>query len=121
MLVLLLPGHGIVGAVIALMVSSFAEALVLGWFTIHLYGVPVLEFIPWRRVGKVFFAAIVAAEVILSPFWTDTLGVAGLAAAAVAYYAVFALLPRVLRVAEAAMLFERLRASMAAALAGRVT
>jgi O-antigen/teichoic acid export membrane protein len=57
MLVLLLPGHGSVGAVIALMVSSFAEALVLGWFTIHLYGVPVLEFIPWRRVGKVFFAA----------------------------------------------------------------
>jgi hypothetical protein len=59
--------------------------------------------------------------VILNPFWTDTLGLAGLAAAAVAYYGVFALLLRVLRVAEAAMLFERVRASMAAALAGWVT
>jgi hypothetical protein len=107
--------------VIALVISSFAEALVLGWFTIHLYGVPALEFIPWRRVGKVFFAAIVSAAVILTPMWTDTLGLVGLGAAVLAYYAAFALLLRVLRVAEAATLFERFRASMAAALAGRVT
>jgi hypothetical protein len=69
----------------------------------------------------VFLAATAAAAVIVSPRWVGTLGLSGLGLAAIAYYAVFALLLKVLNVDEAASLFRRARASMASALGNRTS
>lgn len=111
----LLPAYGIVGAVGALVISSFAEAFVLGWAAIRLYGVPLRSFIPWKSAGKVGFCAAISAAVIWSSFWVDWFGVAGVIAASVAYYAVFALMLRITGVAELDTLARRVRSSLSIA------
>jgi O-antigen/teichoic acid export membrane protein len=121
LLTLLLAPYGIVGAVTSLVISSFAEAVVLGWFTIHYYSVPVSRFIPWKQGGKVFFAAIVAAAPLFIPLWTGRPGLLHMGLSAVAYYAVFVLLLKILEVHEAAALFQRFRTSVAGALGSRFT
>jgi len=111
----LLPAYGIVGAVGALVISSYAEAFVLGWAAMRLYGVPLRSFIPWKSVGKVGLSAAISGGVIWSSFWVDRFGVAGVMAAAAAYYAAFVLMLRVTGVTELDTLVHRVRISLSAA------
>ncbi len=87
----LLPAYGIVGVVGALVISSYADAFVLGWAAIRLYGVPLRSFIPWKSVGKVGLSAAISAAVIWSSVWMDWFGVAGVIVASIAYYAAICL------------------------------
>jgi len=118
-LIVLLRRAGIVGVVIALVASSYAEALVLGWFTTRLYRLSFRKFIPWKRVGKVFLAALIAAAVVATPLWTRSHRFPILLATAAAYYLVFALLLKLLKVEEAATLVNRVMTSARAAFAAR--
>ena len=95
----LLPAYGIVGVVGALVISSYADAFVLGWAAIRLYGVPLRSFIPWKSVGKVGFSAAISAAVIWSSVWMD-FGMAGVIVASIAYYAAFVLMLRIMGVSE---------------------
>ncbi len=100
-LVILIPAAGVPGAMVAFVIASFVDMSWLGWRTMRLYGVGGGDILPWASIGKTALAAISAAAFIISPIWTDLMGIAGVAVAAAAYLAVFALLLLVLRVPEA--------------------
>lgn len=106
----LLPRFGIVGAVSALVISSFVEAAVLGWNAMRMYNSKISEFIPWLSVGKVIAAALAAGAVVAAPSWFDAHGLYGVFVAACIYYLVFAVVLRILRVGEAAELLHQLQA-----------
>ena len=108
-LTLLLPRLGIVGAVIALVLSSFVEAAVLGWFAIRLYKPLTHSFIPWKNVGKVVAAVVIASVVLVLPIWNANIGLSGVVAAAILFYAVLLLLIWTLGVPEAAAVWRQLR------------
>ncbi len=111
----LLPAYGIVGAVGALVISSYADAFVLGWAAIRLYGVPLRSFIPWKSVGKVALSAAISAAVIWSSAWMDWFGIAGVIVASIAYYAAFVLMLRILGVSELNTLALKVRNSLSMA------
>jgi O-antigen/teichoic acid export membrane protein len=111
----LMPAYGIVGVVGALVISSYADAFVLGWAAIRLYDVPLRTFIPWKSVGKVGLSAAIAAAVIWSSVWTDWFGFGGVIAASIAYYAAFVLMLRIMGVAELDTLALRIRNSLSIA------
>lgn len=118
LLFMLLPTLGIVGAVIALVISSYAEACVLGWFAVKLYDTTLKVFIPWERVGKVFLAAAGAAAMLAVPIGTR-LALVKVAAASAIYYLLFVMALKLLQVEEASMLLGRIRTSMSAAFNSR--
>ena len=108
----LMPAYGIVGVVGALVISSYADAFVLGWAAIRLYGVPLRSFIPWKSVGKVGLSAAISAAVIWSSVWTDWFGFGGVIAASIVYYAAFVLMLRIMGVSELDALALRIRNSL---------
>jgi O-antigen/teichoic acid export membrane protein len=110
-LYILLPRFGIVGAVSALVLSSFAEATVLGWFTVSLYGSVVKDFVPWTRVGKVVAAVAVAGIIFALPFQNVGRGLVPVMAAAAVFYVAFALMLKMFQVSEAVTLWSQLRNS----------
>jgi O-antigen/teichoic acid export membrane protein len=111
----LLPAYGIVGAVGALVISSYADAFVLGWAAIRLYGVPLRSFIPWKSVGKVALSAAISAAVIWSSVWVEWFGMAGVIVASIAYYAAFVSMLRILGVSELNTLALKVRNSLSMA------
>ncbi len=108
-LLVLIPLAGVPGAMIAFVIASLVDMVWLGWRTMRLYRVGVRQLLPWASIGTTALAAISGAALIVSPIWTDLLGIAGIALAAAAYLAVFALLLLVLRVPEALALLEWLK------------
>ena len=107
-LALLVPKMGLGGAMIALVLASFADAAYLCISTKRLYEVPISQLLPWGAIAKVAVAATGAVLVILSPAWTRVLGVAGIVPAGVAYLAGFAVLLRMIGVHEGILLLRRL-------------
>ena len=105
----LIPPFGVAGAMLALVISSCVDVLWLGWRTLGFYGVRLGDVLPWANIGRTALAALLASAVIVSPWWTQTLGVLGIVPAAATYIAVFAALLLTLRVPEAFTLLEWLK------------
>lgn len=110
-LAVLVPRWGIAGAAAALVLSSYVEAAVLGVACSRGYGVGLGRFVPWRRVGTVALAAVVAGLAIL-PDWDGMLGIAGVALAMLVYTVCFIVLLHLLRVSELGMLLDRVRRTL---------
>jgi O-antigen/teichoic acid export membrane protein len=103
-LAVLLPLAGLAGAMVAYVISAFADAAYLCVRTSKLYGVGLRGILPWRAVAKSATAALVAGVVVVNDVWTDTFGLAGIVLAGLAYAVAFAALLLLLRVAEAELL-----------------
>jgi O-antigen/teichoic acid export membrane protein len=100
LLLVLLPSWGLIGAVVAFVVSRFFEGAYLGWQTMRAYEVSLRQLAPWKELAKVVLAAGLAAVVLFGEFWTERLGLAGLVLGAAAYVATFIVLLVFLRVRE---------------------
>lgn len=111
LLTVMLPGWGLIGAVLAFAIARYAEGLYLGWRTMRAYQISLKELASWSDLGKIAIAAGVAAVVFYGSFWTDRFGLAGMALGAVAYLAVFTALLLLLRVPEITTLLTRVRNS----------
>lgn len=105
----LIPAAGVIGAMVAFVIASFAEAIALAIAACGVYGVGVRQIVPWWGIGRVALACAVASAVLFGPFWTATFGPAGIVLASACYVALFALLTALLRIAEAFTLFEWVR------------
>jgi O-antigen/teichoic acid export membrane protein len=114
-LAVLLPLAGIRGAVTALVLSSIAEAVVLGMQATRFYKMPLSKFVPWNSVAKVAAAALLPAAILVTPAWERHWGLAGIATAACLYYALFVGLLRLAKVPEAQLLLDWIRNSVRAA------
>lgn len=108
LLLLLMPALGLIGAVVAYVVSRMLDGAYLGFQVARAYNVPLREIAAWRDLGKTILAAAVAALVLYWPFWTEQLGLAGMVVAAILYFSVFAGLLLSLRVPESLLLARRL-------------
>jgi O-antigen/teichoic acid export membrane protein len=106
-LLLLMPRFGIVGVVIALVASSFAEAITLGWWTTRLFGISIVRLVPWRGVGKVALAAVIAGLMALNGFWGAGWGLYGVVVAGCAFGLVFVGALLLMRVPEAREMLDR--------------
>jgi O-antigen/teichoic acid export membrane protein len=111
-LFLILPGAGIEGAMAASVLSCCVDAAWLGRAVSKFHGVPLRTLVPWATLGRIALAAALAAVLIVSPIWTETLGFGGVIVGSAVYLAAFALLMKLLRVPEAEALFQSLRKSM---------
>jgi O-antigen/teichoic acid export membrane protein len=101
LLLVLMPRLGIVGAVIALVTSSFAEAITLGWWATRLFQTSIIRLVPWRGIGQVALAATAAGLVTLNGLWVARLGFLGVALAGCAFGCAFIGALLVMRVPEA--------------------
>jgi hypothetical protein len=96
----------------ASVLACFVDAAWLSRAVAKFHSTTVRALVPWATLGRIALAALLAAAVIVSPIWTDTLGFAGVVLASVVYLATFALLMKVLRVPEAEALFQSARKTM---------
>lgn len=101
LLVVLLPGAGLVGAVVAFVASRFAEGLYLGWRTMRLYGIGMRALACWPDLARVLAALVAASAVLLIPEWTALFGIAGAGLATLAFLVTFLAALLVLRLPEA--------------------
>jgi O-antigen/teichoic acid export membrane protein len=118
-LVFLLPVVGLVGAALALVVSSFVEATYNAWCVGRLYGVTLRKLLPWARTALVALCAVVAALPVIAITWRLRVGIPGVMIASVLYLALFAALLKTTGVEEAITLARRMRNSLAIAAFGR--
>jgi|GEM_PF-562466 Membrane protein involved in the export of O-antigen and teichoic acid len=106
---LLVPKWGVLGAVAAFLVSRAIEGFYLAGQTMRAYAIDLSGLARWGDLFKVLLAAALAATVIATSFWTDTLGIFGAALGGSLYLCVFILLLGVMRVQEANALLRLLR------------
>jgi O-antigen/teichoic acid export membrane protein len=111
-LFVVLPQAGIKGAMAASVLACFVDAAWLGHAVAKFNGTTIRALVPWATLGRIALAALLAGIVIASSIWTDTLGFAGVVLASAVYLAAFALLLKLLRVAEAEALFMSVRKTM---------
>jgi O-antigen/teichoic acid export membrane protein len=104
MLAVLIPADGVAGAMVALVLAGVVDAVWLARAMMRSYGVGLGELIPWGSTLRVTGAALVAAAVLATPVWVQTLGPGGIVLGSAAYLIVFALLLIALRVPEAHVL-----------------
>lgn len=105
MLAVFIPaGFGVAGAMASVVIGMVMEAVWLARATVRHFGVSARELIPWGSTGRVAAAALVSAALLATSAWRDTFGPGGMALAAIAYSAVFALLLLALKVPEAYLL-----------------
>ncbi len=109
LLVVLLPGAGLVGAVAAFVASRFAEGLYLGWRTMRLYGIGVRDLASWGDLARVLAALAAASAVLLIPEWTALFGIAGVGLAAIGCLVTFLAGLLVFRLPEAVRAMRHLR------------
>jgi hypothetical protein len=88
------------------------EAVALGIQSARFYAVPLVSFIPWKNMGKVAGAAILAGGILISPAWERYWGLPGIVSACLLYLAAFAVLLRLAKVPEAEFLLRRVRNSV---------
>lgn len=105
----ILPGAGIRGAMAASVLACFVDATWLGCAVAKFHGVSLRELVPWATLGRIALAAGLAAVVIASPMWTETLGFAGVIVGGIVYVAAFALLMKLLRVPELELVLQSVR------------
>lgn len=109
---LLVPKIGVMGAVVAFLISRIIEGSFLGWRTMRAYACSLPDILPWLDLAKVLLAAGVAAIVLYSDAWTSHLGIFGAMLGGVAYFIAFALLLITLRVQEAITLWTHVRGAL---------
>ncbi len=103
-MLLLIPVAGTAGAMLAFVIASYVDALWLGWRTLQSYDIRLGALLPWGSIAKTGVGAVLAGVLIVSSVWTDAFGRAGIALAALAYVAAFALLLLAMRIPEAIVL-----------------
>jgi O-antigen/teichoic acid export membrane protein len=74
---LMVPAWGLIGAVIAFVISRFVEGTYLAVQAMRIYEVSLAELARWRDLGKVVAAAVIAASLLYLPFWAGLLGLVG--------------------------------------------
>jgi O-antigen/teichoic acid export membrane protein len=114
LLVALLPGLGLAGAVGAFVMSRFFEGLYLGWRTMRLYGLGVRDLASWGDLARVALALLPASAVLLVPEWTAVLGLSGVAFATLAFLVTFVAALLLLRLPEAVHAARRIRGPLGA-------
>jgi O-antigen/teichoic acid export membrane protein len=103
-LAVLIPIAGVAGAMVAFVIGSYADAAYLCSRVCKLYGVPLRDILPWATIARTGAAAALAAVVLVSDLWTETLGIAGIAFASVLYLLAFAVVLLAMRIAEAELM-----------------
>jgi peptidoglycan biosynthesis protein MviN/MurJ (putative lipid II flippase) len=114
---MLLPRYGVVGAAIALAVSSLIEPAYLGYSVMREYRCGLRELIPWTAVAKVGMCAAAGAVIAFGVMSRARATFLGAVCGTILYGAVFAALLLVARVDEAITLLRRLK-TVAPALRG---
>jgi O-antigen/teichoic acid export membrane protein len=106
---LLVPTEGVAGAMAAYVLACFVDATILAISTLRVYRTRIGSLLPWRRLGRVALAALIAGLALLGvrPGGVPEALADGLAG--IAYLAAFAVLLFVLRVPEAQLLIGWLR------------
>ena len=117
LLAILLPTVGLLGAAIAYVISRAIEGVYLGRQTARLYAIRSRELIKWGDIGKVAFAAALAAITLIGSFWTSYMGLFGVLAASCCYMLVYVPLLLLLRLPEALLLRDRVQLIVGRALA----
>lgn len=107
LLAILMPMWGLVGAVVAFVVSRFADGTYLAIQLMRVYDAPLSAIVEWRDLAKVVVAAALAAVVLYGSFWTDHFGLFGVMLGGATYLAVFGLLLVMLRVPEVLLLWHQ--------------
>jgi O-antigen/teichoic acid export membrane protein len=74
---IMVPAWGLIGAVIAFVISRMVEGTYLALQAMHVYQVPLSDLARWRDLGKVVVAAAIAASLLYLPVWAGFLGVVG--------------------------------------------
>ncbi|MBM0106331.1 oligosaccharide flippase family protein [Steroidobacter sp. S1-65] len=113
LVLLLLPLWGLMGAVIAFVLSRLIEGAYLGWQTMRAYQVPLSQLAPWKDLGKVVIAAALAAVVLYGDLWTEWLGLLGALLGGATFIVAFATMLLLFRVPEAMELLRRIRSPSA--------
>ena len=113
---LFVPSIGVLGAVVAFLISRVIEGTYLGWRTKRAYDCSLSEILPWMDLVKVLLAASAAALVLYSDAWTSHLGIFGAIVGAAAYLSIFAMLLIALRVREAIAIWTHARSVLATVL-----
>jgi O-antigen/teichoic acid export membrane protein len=108
-LALLLPLTGIVGAAIALAVSSVVEAICLGYSVNCWYRCGWRGLLPWSALAKVMACVAGAAAVAFGVTYAWRTSLMGVIAGSILYGAVFVAMLLAVRLEEAAAVAQRLR------------
>jgi O-antigen/teichoic acid export membrane protein len=106
-LIFLLPVAGVVGAIIAVVISNFVEAAYLAWSVCRLYKVSAAQIVPWCGVGKVALCALGAAAIVFGASGRMQVELLGAIIGSAIYLAVFVALLLALRVQEAVEVVHR--------------
>ena len=117
-LALLLPLYGVVGAAIALVVSSLIEGAYLGYSVEREYRCGLRRLIPWTAVAKIGMCAAAGAAIAFAVTSPARASFLGAVCGTILYGVVFAALLLAARVDEATMLLRKLK-GLAPALRGR--
>jgi len=101
LLALLLPAFGLVGAVIALLVSRFAEGIYLARQTCRQYRISLRTLADWHDLAKVAFACAAGSIVFVGSFWIDYFGRLGIVVGSAAFLAIVSAILVVVQLPEA--------------------
>jgi len=104
-LAVLLPLQGVLGAIWALVISSFVDLAWAAFRTMRYYGTGLRDLIPWNSLGRIAFCAIAGAALIASPLWTQELGFGGVLLGSATYVLAYGALLLLVRVPEAQSLY----------------
>lgn len=116
LMIVLLPKWGVLGAVAAFLFSRAIEGIYLGAQTMRAYRIDLRSLAHWADLLKVLLAATLAASVIAPRFWTESLGILGVALGGLVYIIVFAAILALLRIPEAVALVRMLRSAQSVVL-----
>jgi len=111
-LVFLLPVAGVVGAIIAVVISNFVEAAYLGWSVCRVYNVSAAKIVQWGAVAKVALCALAAAAVVFGASRGLRVGLFGVMIGSVVYLVTFVALLLATGVQEAAAVLRRVFSSI---------
>jgi hypothetical protein len=73
----MVPAWGLIGAVIAFVISRIVEGTYLAVQAMRIYEVPLSQVARWRDLGKILAAAVIAGSLLYLPIWAGLLGVIG--------------------------------------------
>jgi O-antigen/teichoic acid export membrane protein len=114
LLAVLMPLFGLIGAVIAFLISRFSDGLYLAYRTCREYRIPVRELADWRDLAKVACACGVGSLVFVGSFWTDHFGLVGVVIGAVVFLGAVGLLLIVMQLPELTRLIQGLKGAPSA-------
>lgn len=77
LLSIMVPAWGLIGAVVAFVISRIVEGTYLAVQAMRIYEVPLSEMARWRDLGKIVAAAVIAASLLYLPIWPGILGLIG--------------------------------------------